>query len=38
MKICNSLFKEEEKEIKRDKLIELLSKVISFQIRENKET
>lgn len=37
MKSCNSFFKEEDIEIKRNTLIELLSKIISFQISENKE-
>ena len=37
MKSCNSFFKEEDIEIKRNTLIELLSKIISFQITENKE-
>jgi hypothetical protein len=37
MKTCNNFFKEENIEIKRNTLIELLSKIISFQIAENKD-
>ncbi len=37
MVMCNSFFKEEDIEQKRNTLIDLLSKIISFQINENKE-
>ena len=37
MKTCNNFFKEENIEIKRNTLIKLLSKIISFQIAENKD-
>ena len=34
---CNNFFKEDDKEQQRNILIDLLSKIISFQISENKE-